>query len=137
MQTETTIRPQAPPVSTTHAHDRRKKKGRTLLARLLKLSSDFPEFRAAIGESLDLVKHQIERCPESDRQLILHAIHLGAWTMDELTDDSKLTRPEIQKILDGLLVTKTVIRKESQEKNKLGGRPKILWLPAPNYQPEP
>ena len=136
METENALRPPSPPViTTTHAHERRRQRGQQLLARLAKLASSFPEFRAAIGESLDLVKHQIDRSPESDRQFILSAIHLGAWTIDELRDETKLTRAEIQKHLDELLAANTILRKESQEKTKLGGRPKILWLPAPNHQP--
>ncbi len=123
--------------TTTKAHARRRQRGRRLLARLSNLSSNFPEFRTALAESHDLIQQQIDRCPDTDRRLILAAIHLGAWTIDELGDETKLTRAEIQKILDQLLAAKTILRKESQEKNKLGGRPKILWLPAPNYQPAP
>lgn len=136
MDTHSTPRLIAPPViATTHANDRRRERGRRLLARLAKLSSSFPEFRSALTESLDLIKHEINRCPESDRQLILHAIHLGAWTIEDLKAETRLTRAELQTHLDQLLAVNTILRKESQEKNKLGGRPKILWLPAPNHQP--
>jgi len=137
MQTETAARQPGPPVPTTNAYDRRRKRGQRLLARLSRLSSDYPEFKTAIGESLDLVTIQINRNPESDRQLILHAVHLGAWTIEELVDETKLTRVEIQRILDELHAAKTILRKVSQEKPALRGRPKILWLPAPNHQPEP
>lgn len=128
----------APPLPTTstHAYDRRRKRGQRLLARLSRLSSDYPEFKTALRESLQLVTLQINRCPESDRQLILHAIHLGAWTIEELTDETKLTRVEIQRILDELLAAKTIIKKVPQQKPAFRGRPKTLWLPAPNYQPE-
>lgn len=138
METETALQTAAPPLpkATTHAYDRRRKRGQRLLAQLSRLSSDYPEFKTALRESLELVTHQINRCPESDRQLILHAVHLGAWTIEELTDETKLTRVEIQRILDDLHAAKTIIKKVSQEKPALRGRPKILWLPAPNYEPE-
>ena len=137
MDIHSDARPHAPPViATTHANDRRRARGRRLLARLAKLASSFPEFKNALAESLDLVQLEIDRCPESDRQLVLHAIHLGAWTIDEIMDETRLTRAELQKHLDQLLALAIILRKESQEKNKLGGRPKILWLPAPNHQPE-
>jgi hypothetical protein len=137
MDTQGDPRPDSPPIlTTTHAHNRRRERGRRLIARLAKLVATFPEFRTALLESIDLVQYEINRCPESDRQSVLHAIHLGAWTIDEIREETRLTRAELQKHLDQLLALNTIIRKESQEKNKFGGRPKILWLPAPNHQPD-
>ncbi len=126
--------PAPPPESTSYA--RRRKRGQLLVGRLKKLSSSFPEFRDYLAESLELIQEQIDRNPESDRQLVLSAIHLGAWTIDDLKHETKLSRGELQKILDAEHAKKIILKKESQETDKLGGRPKILWLPAPNLEPE-
>lgn len=137
MQSHTVARPPGLLVPTqSNGNTRRRKRARTLAARIRKLIESFPEFRAVLDESLLLVQQQIERNPESDRQIVLAAIHLGAWTIDELLEETRLTRAELQKILDDFLANHVVLRKESQEKNTLGGRPKILWLPAPNHQPQ-
>ena len=132
MQTENaSLRPSRSSTK-TKAHERRQESGKKLVARLKRLCSSFPEFKSALSESVELVTAEITRNPEGDRELILHAIHCGAWTMDELKEESGLTRLAIQKILDELeragIIVRSV-RKESE--NSLGGRPKILWIPTP------
>lgn len=128
----------APSVSTSapnHAHQRRCKRARDLAKRLSKLVISYPEFRAILEDPLEHLEHQASRTPESDRSLVLNAIHTGAWTIKEICNETRLARPELQTILDALVAAKIVIIGKRKEKNPTGGPPTLLYLPAPNFQP--
>jgi hypothetical protein len=128
----------AAPISEHHqipAHQRRSKRARDLAKRLTKLVAAFPEFRAILKDPLELLRDQANRTPENDRVLVLRAIHVGAWTIDDLRTETRLARPELQRLLDGLLAANIIITGTRKERNTTGGRPKLLYLPAPNFQP--
>ena len=118
----------------TNAH--RQQRARILIKRVTRLAGQFPEFGRLVDCFLDDLEHQANRTPETDRQLVLSAIHHGAWTMEDLESETNLTRAEIQRILDALLAARIIIDGgRHNEKNSNGGRPKRLYLPAPNLIP--
>jgi hypothetical protein len=121
----------------TDAHRRRQRRALRVIERLDRLCSDYPEFRRILEDPIDLMKHEAKRTPASDRQLILNAIHTGAWTMKDIQDEVKLSRADIQKHLDQMLAAGIIIEGHRNEKNENGGRPTGLWIPAPNVIPIP
>lgn len=72
------------------------------------------------------------RITPQQQSFILNAIHLGAYTIKELMDESGLTRPRLQLILDHLVTSRIVIT--APRRNSIGGRPELLYMPAPNTQ---
>jgi hypothetical protein len=110
-------------------HHNRRQRAKALARRLKKLAQNFPEFSPILADPLFFLK------THSDRALVLHAIHDGAWAMEDLRRETKLPRGEIQKLLDALVAAQIIITVASKEKNPVGGRPKILYLPAPNLHP--
>ncbi len=77
-------------------------KGLRLLQQLTFLADNFPEFANLIRPSLDAVKRETERTYHSDRERVLLSIEQGAWIVQDLMDDTGLSRWDIEKILAGL-----------------------------------
>lgn len=73
-----------------------------------------------------------ELAPEALRQLVLDAIHLGAWTIKELIDDTELPRQKLQTILTEAVKARIIITTTRNNRDPNGGRPETLYLPGPN-----
>jgi len=117
--------------NSTAGADRRRRRAQLLISRLNRLADSYPEFRRSLDGAIEDLQTQTNRTPESDRALILSAIHLGAWTVDELLDEVGFSRPETQTILDELLAANVIFVSQRNEGDRLGGRPKKLYMPAP------
>lgn len=97
---------------------------------LTRLARKYPEFAHLIEDPMVVLEHQ------TNRARVLHAIHTGAWTVEALTTETKLSKPKVQTVLDALVATQIVFTRLVKEtKNPNGGRPQLLYLPNPNTNP--
>ncbi|MEP6743428.1 MAG: hypothetical protein ABJB61_13095 [bacterium] len=92
----------------------------------------YPEFDGILAGAIEDLQHEAKRNPEADRQLVLSAIHLGSWTIGDLLLELPMKRKPLQTILDHLVVKEVVIKSVQDSRDDLGGRPTILYLPAPS-----
>mgnify|MGYP003289906523 CR=1 FL=1 len=120
----------------TPAHDRRRRRAQTLRSHLVRLMESFDEFRSILESAIEEVDREAKRNPTTDRDLVLNALHCGAWTVDELLEETKVTRPELDRILKDLIAAEIIFSKPSRRPNPKGGRPAILYFPVPNTVPE-
>ena len=132
MHTSATATTSPPRSNSAQACKRKSRRAQLLIGWLEPLRLAFPEFNPILQGSIHQLKHEAKRNPESDRQLVLNAIHAGAWTIDDITDELPLIkRKPLQKILDSLVASKTVFTDIRKPKEALGGRPQTLYLPYP------
>jgi len=114
---------------TATPHQIRRQRARALAKHLATLARHFPEFQHLIEDPLLLLQHQ------SNRALVLHAIHMGAWKVREIQTETKLPLTEIQRLLKTLVESKIIFTTTRKDQNEEGGRPTVLYLPAPNSHP--
>jgi hypothetical protein len=110
-------------------HQRRRQRARALAKHLATLSQHFPEFSHLIQDPLLLLEHQ------SNRALVLHAIHTGAWKIREIQTETRLPIAKLQPILKVLLESNIIFTTTEKDDNEKGGRPALLYLPSPNSHP--
>jgi hypothetical protein len=113
---------------------RKKTKRHPVIDRLVKLSHQFPQFKAVLDETVENLTTQMARTrsPEVNRRVVLSAIHRGCWGFEELMEESGLARKALQKILDSFVASKIVITVERKRDDSNGGRPATLYIPGPN-----
>lgn len=116
-----------PPLITPH--QKRRQRARALARRLTTLAKHFPEFSHLIEDPLLVLQYQ------SNRALVLHAIHTGAWTIEAITRETRLSRQKVQTVLDALVHAKIILTAPCKEENTNGGRPRLLYFPHPNSNP--
>jgi hypothetical protein len=80
----------------------KRRKGLELLQELEFLADHYPEFAGLLRPSLDSVKRETERTYSSDRERVILSIEQGAWIIQDLMDDTGLSRWDVEKILRDL-----------------------------------
>lgn len=118
------------PTETDVTTKRRRERAERVIVRLNRICKDFPEFRRIMLEPIEQMHEQAERTPETDRQLVLAAVHLGAWIVNEIQSETNLSRRQVQRHLDNLVENKIVIT-TTRPADGREGRPETLYLPAP------
>lgn len=124
--------PTPPPSNSVHVSKKRRRRALDLVGWIAPLKLAFPEFESIIGGAIQDLEHEANRNPESDRQLILAAVHSGIFGTSDLVDELQMKRKELQTHLDALVLANCLIRTTRKSKYVVGGRPEYLYIPAPN-----
>jgi response regulator of citrate/malate metabolism len=111
-------------------YDQRRKEANALAKRIHTLTKKFPGFKFLLEDVLLSLRHQ------TTRSLVLHRIHIGYWTVEQLTRETKLPESEVRRILEELVQAQIVFTTKHKYDTDKGGRPEIMYqlqyLPEPN-----
>lgn len=120
-------------VSVASASRRKSRRALLLIEKLQPLLLEFPEFKTILADSIEELRHETSRNPESDNQMVLHAIHCGAWTISDLLEElPTLRRKALERILGELLDGQTIMTAPQPKRSEGGRPPETLYIPVPN-----
>jgi hypothetical protein len=117
---------------------KKRAKGLRLLQELQFLADGYPEFAKLIHPAIAAVKRETERTYGSDRERVVLAIEQGAFTVDDIIDDTGLSRWDVQKILDELVELKFVERSPRKVSAGIGETTEFIYTLThrpPNFDP--
>lgn len=117
------------PFATRTSHQVRRQRAQALAKHLETLSSHYPEYAHLIQDPLLILEQQTQRA------LVLHAIHEGAWTIEEIQRETRLPRQKVRTIIEALVQASILFTTSRKHRDEDGGRPVLMYLPAPNSHP--
>ncbi len=107
--------------------DKKRQRAKDLLQELLNLEAKYGEFAPHLESAIKALRRESERTRKSDRDLVLFAIEHGAHVIEDICDDTGLSRWDAQQVLDWMVSVNLVVKAPEYRPPGSSNKPRILY----------